>query len=360
MIYNTTKGEETMNYFHDEKTGSYHPITQTPSDGMSYTVGSYYHMGDLVLPYLGKFPSETEVKNHYEFGIALIDDHKNPIHIISGIWQNDPINQRRCSDQNIAMGDYGNELSQDLTPDMVIDRYLEAWDAGRNLATKIKIDSGTGGDLYIPKQREEDSPLERILKLMIISMRVVSSEQRKKLSDDYEYDNMVSSLDGATKHMSIIKFLEWTKLLDLKWEFSVFDLDDAPYPLERMLTITNEDDGWVDIIPPEDKEYFVVPLLEGEDPFKRIIKLALYYKMVPTSIYRKKGSTPHQINNMKSALRSKQKMTSDYFAIWCELLSMGSSFTLTNQQGIWYKAVGYEITTNYREEGTTDGRSGTD
>ena len=344
-----------MEYFHDIITGDYRPVYPYPEDESTLEVGKYYRTGAKVLPYLGKFPSEVIVKNHYECGIATIDDHKGPIRILNGIWKNESQNNHRYSTENIAAGDYGDELSQEMGPEDIIEKYMNAWDAGRNLAARIKIDSGTGGDIYIPKQREEDSPLERILKLMIISMKVVSSEQRKKLSSDYDYDNMVSSLDGATKHMSIIKFLEWTKLLELKWEFSVFDLDGAPYPLGKTLTITSADQGWVDITPPEDKEYFVVPLTEGEDPYKRLIKLALFTKMVPTAVYRKKGSTPHQINNMKSALRSKQKMTSDYFAIWCELLSMGSSFTLTNQEGIWYKAVGYEITTNYEEEGTADG-----
>lgn len=340
-----------MRYWHDTTIGQYHAVYDTPSEISQYVIGRHYLVDGYVYPFLGRFTAASQVTKYYECGIALIDDGKERYELIHGFWKNPSENKIRCSETNLTDGDYSEELTNpNLDPEFIAGQYVDAWNAGRNLAIHIKDNAPSTGDIYIPKTREEDSPLERILKMIITSMKVVSSEQRKRVSDDYKYDNMVSSLDGATKHLSIIKFLEWTRLLEIEWEFSVFDMDGAPYPLGKTLTVSNRDDAWADIEVPEDKELFMVPCVEGEDPFKRLIKLALWTKQVPKSVYRKKGSTPHQINNLISALRSTQKMTSDYFAIWCELLSMGSSFTLTNQKGIWYKAVGYDITTNYKEE----------
>lgn len=335
-------------YFHDTIGGQYHRVYEL--NGLALTKldeDSYYIVGKYVYPYLGEFTSSAQMKRSRSGGLGLVRGK-----LFFQPWETEEELEAH-SVKNIV----GRDLSKEMItitadPDKLFQEYTEAWKSGRNLTTKIKR-SVTDDDVYIPTIRDNDCPLELVLKKMIIALKIVSSEERKKVDSDYHYDNMVSSLDGATKHLSILKFLEWAKLLELTWEFSVFDIaDDVEYPLGEIIKVTEADSGWIDIEVPDRKDVYVVPLKEGEDPYKRIIKLALYKKMVPTATYRKKGSTNHQINNMKSALRSDQKMTSDYFTIWCELLNMGYTIKLTSKTGIWYQAVGYEITTNYKEEGT--------
>lgn len=332
-------------YFHDTLTGKYHRVYELNAKSLvNLDEDAYYIIGDYVYPYLGEFNSTGQMKRIRSGGIGKVRDKLT----FQG-WETKE--ELAAHSKKLMVGkDLSNEITLEADPERLFQEYTDAWNAGRNLTTRIKR-SVTDDDIYIPTIRDNDCPLELILKKMIIALKIVSSEERKKVDSDYHYDNMVSSLDGATKHLSILKFLEWAKLLELTWEFSVFDIsDDVDYPLGEIIKVTDKDSGWVDIEVPDRKDVYVVPLKDGEDPYKRIIKLALYKKMVPTATYRKKGSTNHQINNMKSALRSDQKMTSDYFTIWCELLNMGYTIRLTSKTGIWYQAVGYEITTNYKEE----------
>lgn len=331
-------------YYHDPVTGDYHPVKNIVSGNDVLEEGYYYILGDHVYPYVGKLSNHIQFSKNYTGGIALI---KGTLEFQE--WKTEDEFKQHTLD-HLTSEDLSIDLDRMKTSQEYIKEYLDAWDDGRNLPSKIRAPYSPLGDIYIPLFRDEDFPLEQILKRMIVAMKIVSSDERKKMSDDYKYDNMVSSLDGATKHTSILKFLDWANLLELDWEFSVFDISGNPYPLGEPIIVTNRDDGWQEIPAPDSKDYFVVPCEMGEDPYKRLIKLALWKKCVPTAYYRKKGGTSHQINNMKSALKSKQKMTSDYFSTWCELLDMGSSFTLTNKDGIWFKAVGYDITTNYEED----------
>ena len=79
-----------------------------------------------------------------------------------------------------------------------------------------------------------------------------------------------------------------------------------------------------------DKRIFKVPLVEGEDPLKRLIKVALIKMNVDLNDYKDKGSTPHLINNMRSALKRSSKMMMPYFVYWCEILGVDYLLTITD------------------------------
>jgi hypothetical protein len=165
-------------------------------------------------------------------------------------------------------------------------------------------------------------------------------------------DNIKSALNGATKNMSIVKFLSWCETLELDWEIIIDNYTvDVPHPLSTKITLTNKEEmPWIEI-PPETDNIFTVPLTEGEDPLKRGIKLVLGQKLINLKDYRKKSPTPHLLNNMKSALKSKQKMTVPYFLNWCEIIDLSYSIRVTNRKdGVWYKITGYDVTTNSKED----------
>jgi hypothetical protein len=137
----------------------------------------------------------------------------------------------------------------------------------------------------------------------------------------------------------------------LDWEITLNNArSDIPNPMHTPILLDcNNEYPWEDI-PEETPDCFTVPLNEGEDPLKRAVKLALGQKRVDLKDYRRKSPTQHLLNNMKSALRSSQKMTIPYFINWCEIIDMAYSFRVLNRaDGVWYRITGYEVTTNEKE-----------
>ena len=71
--------------------------------------------------------------------------------------------------------------------------------------------------------------------------------------------------------------------------------------------------------------------------------------------YEEKSSSDHLINNMKSALKSKQKATLLYFMSWCELLDMMYEIKVTDPEtGVYFQVIGYDLYTNADEESLKD------
>lgn len=327
----------------DPNTGTMYPVKELPSSWSQLERDTFYVIGDRIYYYLGEFPEYLKVGNRI---IGTFAHCMGEYHITQ--YPNDPKYDAYKVEHVRSKEIYDFMMNTDDVTLAALD-YIDTYKSGDNLVSMIP-QMEVAGSIYVPKIYDTDDPLERITKQMVTHMKIVPAEQRTRLPNDYDFDNLVSSLDGATKHMSIAKFLEWCNLLKVDWEFSIYDLfQNEEYPLGELITVSNRDDKWVDIEIPEDKEYFKVKCVPGEDPYKRLIKIAFDRKNIPNRVYRKNGSTPHQINNMKSALKSAQKTTSAYFIVWCELLHMGFSFKLTAPNGDWYKTVGYEMSTNVVE-----------
>lgn len=255
--------------------------------------------------------------------------------------------------QNFIMSkrEYDSRVnSSDNLLDMVKD-YIDNYKKSNNLILSGNIKIVPSGEIYMPELDPEDDPLERVTKLMLRHMKLVLNDYRGKCGKKHVIDNIKSALNGATKNMSIVKFISWCNMLELEWEI-VFDnsAPDVPLPLYKPIVLSsNVEYPWADI-PKETKTCFTVPLDIGEDPLKRGIKLVLDQKRLDLKDYRHRSPTPHLLNNMKSALKSKQKMTLPYCMNWVEIIDLSISFKLLNpKDGIWYKMSGYDMTTNDTE-----------
>lgn len=208
------------------------------------------------------------------------------------------------------------------------------------------------GSIYVPELKDDDDPMERVMKLMIISMKLKLNEKRGTTEKEYAIDNLRSALNGATKNMSILKFLMWCDVLHLDWEFSLINDPSAKPMLNTPVVISSNKP--LDIKIPEtnpDNKIFWVPLVEGEDPLKRLIKIALWVLQVNLKDYRNKGTSSHCINNLRSGLKGKQKMSIQGMLKWCEILDLILVIKVTNPEtGYWYKSVGYSVSTNVPDD----------
>jgi len=250
----------------------------------------------------------------------------------------------------LSREEYEERINDSKTFEEMAMLYAENYKKNNNIIRSGNIKITPIGEIYMPDLEPTDDPLERIIKLMLRHMKPVLNEYRGSFDKKHGLDNIKSALNGATKNMSILKFLSWCNSFDLDWEITIDNIDvDVPNPMGSVIVLNNKEEyPWEDI-PDETKECFTVPCVKGEDPLKRGIKLALWQKLIDLKDYRKKSPTQHLINNMKSALKSKQKMTLPYFINWCEIIDLEYTFkVISREDGVWYKMTGLNMTTNDR------------
>lgn len=231
-------------------------------------------------------------------------------------------------------------------------KYVHNAHTNNNILKAGNIRIVPSGNVYIPELNPTDDPLERIVKLMLRHIKVVLNDHRGIFNKKHQIDNIKSALDGATKNMSITKFLSWCENFNWQWEFTFDNINPrVENPMSGPIVLSSAYPLPWEQVPPETKECFTVPLVDGEDPLKRGIKLVLWDKKIDIKKYKHRSPTPHLINNMKSALKSKQKMTLLYAMSWCEIIDVEYQFKITNKEdGVWYKIIGYTVTTNGEEE----------
>lgn len=229
--------------------------------------------------------------------------------------------------------------------------YYQNFAKNNNLILSGNIKITPSGEVYMPELDQDDDPLERVTKLMLRHKKLVLNDFRSQFDKKHGLDNIKSALNGATKNMSIIKFISWCNTLGFDWEITFDNTSpEVPHPLRKPIIINSANPyPWVDI-PKETKNCFTVPLAMDEDPLKRGVKLVLNEKRIDLKDYKHRSPTPHLLNNMKSALKSKQKMTLPYCINWAEIIDFIVSFKITDpSDGIWYKMTGYDMTTNDKE-----------
>ena len=317
-------------------------VTTLPDNYNDMVEGMYYIVGDYVYPYIG---NQNQIHG-FERGCIFKFNNR----YIVNQHPDEVKKMYRCT-RIIPESVYlEQKQKKKKTIDDLIDSYEKGYQSGSNLMKESRSKIMSVGDVYMPELNEDDDPLERIMKLMIRDMELVLNDFRTDFDKEYSLDNLRSALSGATKNMSITKFLTWCDLLNLEWEFNLMDsAPDVPNPLNQTVTISSSNQcTWFEKDPSTmGKNSFFVKLTAEEDPLKRIIKNALYIKDVDLKQYKSKGSTPHLINNMRSALKSKQKMTLPYFMSWCEILDMTFSIKITNKKsGVWFKIDGDNVFTN--------------
>lgn len=304
-------------------------------------IGDYIIIGDYVYEFIGYRNNDD-----YPEGKVIVDE-------MGSLWwheytteeekQNNHIDRVRSAEEYTSTISWKNEKVEEL-----VNEYLQI---SSNLMKGYSILQNTGS-IYTPQLQETDDPMERLIKLMIINMNIKLNDKRTSTDKDYDIDNLRSALNGATKNMSISKFLMWCNVLRLDWEFSLINSpESAGAKLASPVTISNTQPLEEDMSEePEDKKVFYVPLVDGEDPLKRLLKVAIWRLKINLKDYKGKGSA-HCINNLRSGLKGKQKMSIQSIMKWCEILDLMLVIKITNPDtGNWYKAIGYEVFTNVQDD----------
>lgn len=331
--------------FIDPDTGETAKVYQIPDKKQEMVLMDYYVLGSHIYKFVGDVSS-------------VKDTPCGSIYILGGIYC---IKEYDNDEDKIK---YGIENIKDVTKYInitsawkkaslsdVASSYIQNEDNIMDINRNKLINTG---DVFIPELKETDDPMERIIKLMILNIKPKLNEKRTSFDSSKAYwlDNIRSALNGATKNMSVPKFLMWCELFNLDWEFSVINsMDGVMNPLSEPVTISNKKDLWVDIPEEVPKGIFYANLVEGEDPLKRLIKVAIWNKQLNLRDYKQKGSTSHLINNMRSGLKGKQKMSIPCMLNWCEVLDLIFIIKITNPEtGVWYKSVGYDVYTNVPDD----------
>lgn len=303
-----------------------------PVEQKSLKQDTFYVVGDLVYPYIGPVEFPEDISCHgtiFEYQSRYyIEPHPNS--------QQDMY----CIDQIMSKQQYLNRITREGSIETMLDSYLASYRTGNNLIRSGNIKITPLGEIYNPSLEDTDDPLERIIKLMIRHKQIVLTG----------HDNLRSALNGATKNMSINKFLEWCDILRLDWSIKLTNDESVLVNINPLVTpvvlSSKTSYPWVDIKSTKPNVY-TVPLTPNDDPLKWAIKLALHQKQIILKDYKKKGSTEYLVNNMSSALKTKSVMRITYFLAWCEILNMDYAITIINQEdSIYYTHSGNEIITN--------------
>lgn len=333
--------KDTDMVFRDQTTGEYHGVEILKEDFSNLKEDDWYVVGDYVYHYIGEAYSLDERKP----GTIYLFNGKYHVEEFS----EDDARKDIYSKNNIMTRDeYDSLTSTSSDLEELLEEYCIEYEKGNNLTLQTVNNITVSGDIFLPELKPDDDPFEKVIKSMLLHKKVVLNSKKGDVEKGHVIDNLRSALNGATKNMSITKFLLWNKVLDLHWEIRLSNADDdVPHPLKEEIWLSDERDINIDIAPAEDKSIFVVKLEPDDDPLKKLIKLALDQKRINTKEYEGKSSSAHLINNLKSALKSKQKMTLLYFITWCELIDMIYEITVTDKEsGIYFKVIGYDLYTN--------------
>ena len=325
--------------FVDPDTGETHDLHNIPENLNNLIPMEYYVVGSHVYQFIGPCSSSKSAP------IGSIFTMNGSIRIKE--YETDEEKLRFGEDNVTSRKEYESIMTWNKSDmEKVAQSYIDEHDTNLMEINRSKLVNT--GDVFVPELKDTDDPMERVIKLIVLNMKLKLNERRGSFDKEYGLDNLRSALNGATKNMSILKFLMWCELLNLDWEFCVINSDDGvPHPLKEPVIISNKI-GLTDHIPENiPKGIFGVPLIEGEDPLKRLVKVAIWRKQFNLKDYKHKGTTSHLINNMRSALKGKQKMSIPCTLNWCEILDLILIIKVTNpENGVWYKCVGYDVYTN--------------
>lgn len=298
----------------------------------------FYLIGNTIYEYVG----HSSVSSLIPGTIALIGER---YYVNDHLEQNKELYNEKFITTKEA---YEERMNSGNSMEELMKAYSENFNKKNNLISSGNIKIVPSGEVYIPELNPNDDPLERIIKLMLRHMKLVLNDYRGNFDKKHGLDNIKSALNGATKNMSIIKFLIWCQNFELDWEITFDNVsNDVPLPIPRPIILNNKSPYPFIDVPGETKDLFTVKCVEGEDPLKRGIKVVLGNKLPDLKDYKHKSPTPHLLNNMKSAIKSSQKMTLPYCINWCEILDLVYSFKVINpKDGIWYKITGFDVTSN--------------
>lgn len=288
-----------------------------PNNYDDFIIDIYYPIGNTLYKYIGKVDNISDI-GIGEIGIwstrYYVNDYEDPY-----IKMNFDVS--RIMDSHIDTDDVYNNIIAD---------YIDGYNKGKNIMLNMPEQMISNGELIVPVMNTNDDPLTRIIKMMIIHKKISRRNYKKSFDKGYSLDNLISAINGSTVNMTISKFITWCEILSIDYEFTLTDnglLKD--YVLDEPLIISNTSELTCEY-GETNRGIFKVPLIDGEDPLKRLIKVALIKKNAPLKSYKDNGSTPYLINNMRSALKSNAKMMIPYFINWCNLLGMDYEFKVVD------------------------------
>lgn len=337
------------------------PVTKEPHsvvmgmDRDSVVVGGWYAIGDEVYECV-------EITDPYQMKDGMLGYLVKEDCVCIQPYSDKELKERYSVTHMIPTEEYYQRKGLETNMEEICniaEQYVDEYKKGNNRMTHLMAKTSSSGEVFIPEIRPDDDPFEKVIKSMLAQMKVVLNDYKKNVSKPHIIDNLRSALSGATKNMSITKFLLWCQILELEWEIRLSDAGidvDNPISEDILVSSVQEEYPWVNVKPAEKKGIFVVPLSKDDDPLKRVVKLALNKKRINTKQYEHKCSSPHLINNMKSALKSKQKMTVLYFMLWCELLDLAFEVKVENPKtGIFFQCIGLDLYSNVDDENMGEG-----
>ena len=308
-----SKGENSLVFLVDNEC---YPVEQLTND-KELKQDVYYLCGEYLYRFIGRCHL-SELRK--QFGVIGIIANRTMVHGYDDAP--DEIKDKYSSRNVCIKSDLENH---DM--DSILTSYMNNYKMNNNLVIANHRKVVNTGELFIPDLNEKDDALTRLMKLMIRHLKINRREYKNNFDKDYSFDNLISALNGATVNMSITKFLTWCDLLQLNWKFELDDNGTDPEHPVGHIEISNNHSATEDYgedIP----GVFKVPLKDNDDPLKRLIKICVIRKKMVLAEYRDKGSTPHLINNMRSALKRDGRMMFPYFTYWCEILGMNYLITL--------------------------------
>lgn len=333
--------------FRDRTTGEYHEVLDIPEDLSELVYDNWYIIEGYVYHYIGEINSISSIQPG---SISLLNGRYH----IEYFSDDDCLNEVYSVKNIISHDEYDSLMSSSTNLEKLLEEYCVEYEKGNNLTLQTINTPTVSGDIFMPELKPDDDPFEKVVKSMLLHKKIVLNSRKGSVAKGHVIDNLRSALNGATKNMSITKFLLWNEVLETDWEIRVFNSDDnIAHPLKDDIWLSSNRDINIDIEPSDDKTIFVVKLEHDDDPLKKIIKLALDQKRINPKDYESKSSSAHLINNLKSGLKSKnkQKMTLLYFMTWCELMDMGYSIKITDREsGIYFQVIGYDLYTNLESD----------
>lgn len=218
----------------------------------------YLNYKDDVFAIMGKI--DTDVSYQHRRGyldsqdrIWIFSNEKPKSGSIPTFWYEDGALQ-----YSSIRSDLSDEFKVDKLKDYSTISLVESVKPGENLYDEdLKSSINASRQIYRPVINETDDFLKKAIKQAIITKEVDIRQYGKKVTSKYQLSNLRTSLENKTK-MSTQSFLTWCEILGLRFDLTIIDDGNDPYsPMDRVYTISNEDNEIIDITDDYDKRYIM-------------------------------------------------------------------------------------------------------
>lgn len=309
--------DSSMKYYIIDDNGDYAEVHQFNIDNL--TVGHYYEVNDICYKYIG----------------TIYKLHNIPDGIIAKFNGNIILNEYGDPQKEKSFS-INNVVSEDDLTNTSIDDVLRSYCTRFNNSTVVEdaYIRASGGDILMPDINEDDDPFMIAIKMVIRNRgNVIISRYRDRFKEPHAIDNLRTTVLGATRNMSIDRFLIWCEILSIDWTLSLTDNgQDKLHPMTTDIKLSNKTYDSVEVLYPVNtgRGYFTPIYETGEDPLKRALKCAINSKNIKLKDYMSLLPTTHMLSNMRSSIMKSANHTVSvpYFISWCEILGISHTITI--------------------------------